>query len=382
MYRTVCRIVLAALLLPSLALGQVPAAPQVGATSYVLIDFHSGQRLAEQQPDLRVEPASITKLMTSYVVFRELAAERLALDDLVRVSETAWRTGGSRMFIEVGNEVAVVDLLRGVIIQSGNDASVALAEHIAGSEEVFAGMMNAEAKRLGMDSTHYMNATGLPHPEHYTTAADVARLSRALIEEFPEYYAWYSEREFTWNAITQRNRNLLLWRDPSVDGLKTGHTEAAGYCLATSAIRDGMRLISVVMGTESENARAAANQALINYGFRFFETFRLYRAGEVITTTEVWKGARDEISLAIADELYITIPRGRQDDLEAALELPVPAIAPFAAGQTFGTLDIRFDGEPRLSVPLVVTEDLPEAGWWGRTTDGIALWFDGLFGDD
>ncbi|HKL53278.1 MAG TPA: D-alanyl-D-alanine carboxypeptidase family protein, partial [Wenzhouxiangellaceae bacterium] len=225
---------------------QVPSAPELGATSYVLLDFHSGETIAEKQPDLRVEPASITKLMTSYVVFRELANGQLSLDDSVLISKKAWRTGGSRMFVEVDTEVSVEDLLMGVIVQSGNDASVALAEHVAGSEEVFAQMMNAEAERLGMDNTSYENATGLPAPEHYTTARDVAILARALIDEFPEYYRWYSQQEFTYNDITQQNRNLLLYRDQSVDGLKTGHTEAAGYCLATSALRDGMRLISVV----------------------------------------------------------------------------------------------------------------------------------------
>ncbi|MEM7054632.1 MAG: D-alanyl-D-alanine carboxypeptidase family protein, partial [Pseudomonadota bacterium] len=239
-----------------------PAAPEVGATSFVLVDFHSGQILASQEPDLRVEPASITKLMTSYVVFRELAAGNLDLSDQVLISEKAWRTPGSRMFVEVDTRVTVEDLLQGVIIQSGNDASVALAEHVAGSEEVFAQMMNAEAERLGMDGSNYQNSTGLPGDEHYTTAIDVARLSAALIRDFPDYYNWYSQLEFSYNDITQPNRNLLLRRDDSVDGLKTGHTESAGYCLATSANRDGMRLISVVMGTASESARASASQSL------------------------------------------------------------------------------------------------------------------------
>src|SRR6056297_2733653 len=244
---------------------QVPSAPELGATSYVLLDFHSGETIAEKQPNLRVEPASITKLMTSYVVFRELAEGQLSLDDTVLISEKAWRTGGSRMFVEVDTEVSVENLLLGVIVQSGNDASVALAEHVAGSEAVFAQMMNAEAQRLGMTGTNYRNYTGLPDPDHYTTAADVATLSRALIAEFPEYYAWYSQLEFSYNDIRQSNRNLLLRRDDSVDGLKTVQTEAAGYCLATSAVRDGMRLISVVMGTASENARAEASQSLLNY---------------------------------------------------------------------------------------------------------------------
>ena len=383
---SISRCLLVALVVSTLTVGtaasQVPAPPQVGASSYLVLDFHSGYHLAAKEPDMRVEPASITKLMTSYVVFRELAAGELGLDEMVRISENAWRTEGSRMFVEVGTEVSVEDLLKGVIIQSGNDASVALAEHVAGAESIFAQMMNAEAARLGMTNTNYTNATGLPDPDHYTTAADVALLSQALIRDFPDYYGWYSDREFTWNDITQRNRNLLLWRDPSVDGLKTGHTEAAGYCLATSAERDGMRLVSVVMGTDSEDARASANQALINYGFRFFETFRLYSAGEIITTAEIWKGAVDEMSLAIEDDLFISIPRGRQDDLEAALELPTPAIAPFSAGESFGTLNVLFDGELRISEPLRITTDIPAAGWWGRTSDSVSMWFGGLFGDD
>ncbi|NKI33958.1 D-alanyl-D-alanine carboxypeptidase [Wenzhouxiangella sp. XN79A] len=360
----------------------VPAAPDLAATSFVLQDFHSGEIIAARDPELQVEPASITKLMTSYVVFRELASGNLRLDESVRISEKAWRTGGSKMFVEVGTEVSVEDLLKGVIIQSGNDASVALAEHVAGTESVFAQMMNAEAQRLGMTGTNYRNSTGLPDADHYTTAADVATLSRALIAEFPEYYAWYSQLEFTFNDIRQTNRNLLLRRDDSVDGLKTGHTEAAGYCLATSAQRDGMRLISVVMGTASENARAEASQSLLNYGFRFFETFKLYSAGEELTRAEVWKGALDEMALGVAGDVFLTVPRGRQDRLAAELVVPRRPVAPFSEGQDYGTLQILLDGELELEQPLVVMHDVPEAGWWGRTTDGIGLWFGGLFGGD
>lgn len=370
------------LVLAGAAVAQVPAPPQVGASSLILMDFHSGEIIAEREPDLRVDPASITKLMTSYVVFREISAGRLSLEDMVRVSEKAWRTGGSRMFIEVGDEVSAHDLLKGVIIQSGNDASVALAEHVAGSEEVFAQMMNAEARRLGMDNTRYTNATGLPDENLYTSARDVALLARALIHDFPDFYAWYSEREFTWNGITQQNRNRLLWRDASVDGLKTGHTEAAGYCLATSAERDGMRLITVVMGTASEDARAQASQSLLNYGFRFFETFRLYNADEVVTSSPVWKGQTDSVRLAVDRDLFLTVPRGRQDELAAAAHVPPRLVAPLAAGQQIGELEISFAGETRLTAPLRVVEEVPPAGWWGRTTDGIRLWFDGLFGDD
>jgi D-alanyl-D-alanine carboxypeptidase (penicillin-binding protein 5/6) len=371
-----------ALLLAFQAQAQVPAAPEIGATSYVLVDFHSGETIAAKDADLPVEPASITKLMTSYVVFAEIEAGRLNLADPVRISEKAWRTGGSRMFVEVDTEVSVEDLLKGVIIQSGNDASVALAEHVAGSEEVFAQMMNAEAERLGMNNSNFLNATGLPAPEHLTTARDVAILARDLIARFPEFYRWYAEREFSYNGITQQNRNLLLARDPSVDGLKTGHTEAAGYCLATSAIRDGMRLVSVVMGTVSEDARASASQALLNYGFRFFETFKLYSAGDELASAEVWKGSDDELRLAVAEDLYVTIPRGRQGELAASLQVPSPAIAPFSAGQHFGELAIEFEGQALLTRPLLVVDEVPAAGWWGRTTDSVGLWFDGLFGGD
>ena len=379
---TVLALTIAGLTPAAAVRAQVPSAPELGATSYVLLDFHSGETIADRQPTLKVEPASITKLMTSYVVFRELEKGQLSLEDKVLISEKAWRTGGSRMFVEVDTEVSVEDLLMGVIVQSGNDASVALAEHVAGSEQVFAQMMNAEAERLGMSDTSYENATGLPAPEHYTTARDVAILARALIQEFPQYYRWYSQHEFTYNDITQQNRNLLLYRDQSVDGLKTGHTEAAGYCLATSAVRDGMRLISVVMGTESESARATASQALLNYGFRFFETFKLYSAGDIISSTPVWKGELEEMRLGIDDDVFVTVPRGSQGSLSAEVLVPSKPIAPFAKGQQFGTLEVNFDGEPRLQRPLLVMDEVASAGWWGRTTDGIGLWFDGLFGGD
>ena len=380
------RILIAALLLSLSLCAQaqrpMPAAPEVGATSFVLLDYHSNQLLASKETDLRVEPASITKLMTSYVVFRELEAGNLNLSDQVLISEKAWRTPGSRMFVEVDTQVTIEDLLQGVIIQSGNDASVALAEHVAGSEAVFAQMMNAEAERLGMTGTNYQNATGLPGDEHYTTAMDVARLSAALIRDFPDYYNWYSQLEFTYNDITQPNRNLLLRRDISVDGLKTGHTESAGYCLATSASRDGMRLISVVMGTASESARASASQSLLNYGFRFFETFSLYDVGQELTRAEVWKGKQNDMGLGLAEPLLITLPRGQQDALNAELLVPERPIAPFVAGQTFGELQITLDNEVIASRNLIVLDGVERAGWWGRTTDSIGLWFGGLFGGD
>lgn len=360
----------------------VPAAPSVGATSYVLVDYHSDTVVAELDADSRVEPASITKLMTSYVVFSEIADGNMSLSDEVLISEKAWRTEGSRMFIEVGNRVTVEELLKGVIIQSGNDASVALAEYVGGTEEVFADMMNEAARNLGMSNTHFVNATGLPHPEHYTTARDIARLADALIREFPDFYGWYSEREYTYNGIRQHNRNRLLWRDPSVDGLKTGHTESAGYCLVTSAMRDGMRLISVVMGTDSEDARATASQALLNYGFRFFETYQLYEAGDEISVEPIWKGAADEVTLGVDSDLFVTIPRGRYDALEARLEVDDTLTAPIASGQNVGRLVVSLDDGDLADRPLVALEGVEQAGFFGRSIDGFRLWVGGLFGGD
>ncbi len=379
----VSRILLALLLLQTGLLAAqvpVPAPPSVGTRSHILMDFHSGASLAELAPDERVEPASITKLMTSWVVFTEIERGNLALDAQVLISEKAWRTEGSRMFVEVGKQVPVETLLKGIIIQSGNDASVAIAEHIGGSEEVFASMMNEQARQLGMNQTQYVNATGLPHPDQYTSARDSALLARALIERFPDFYAWYSEREFTYNEIRQHNRNRLLWRDPSVDGLKTGHTESAGYCLVTSASRDGMRLISVVMGTASEEARATASQALLNYGFRFFETYQLYEAGDALKTEPVWKGQLDEVALGVDEDLFVTIPRGRYDALDARVELSDRLIAPLEAGQQVGQLVIELDGNVVVQRPLVVQEAVVEAGFFGRASDSVRLWFGGLFG--
>ena len=360
----------------------VPAPPSIGATSYVLVDFHSEKALAERDSEAPVEPASITKLMTSYIAFREIARGNLSLDDEVLVSEKAWRTAGSRMFIEVGDRVRVEDLLKGIIIQSGNDASVAIAEHIAGDEEVFASMMNEAAAQLGMTGTNYTNSTGLPDPSMVTTARDSALLARALISEFPDFYSWYSQREFTFGGIRQHNRNRLLWRDPSVDGLKTGHTSSAGYCLVTSASRDGMRLISVVMGTDSEESRATASQALLNYGFRFFETYQLYDGAVELSRERVWRGRGDELPVGIEQDLFVTVQRGRYDALNASLELPGQLSAPVEEGETLGQLVIRLDDEVVASRPLVAMAAVEEAGFFGRTSDGLRLWLGGLFGND
>ena len=367
---------------PKASLRPVPAAPQVGAASYILTDFNSGRVIVEHNADMRVEPASITKLMTAYVVFSELADGNITLQDKVQVSEKAWRTGGSRMFIDPKMQVSVEDLVRGMVIQSGNDASVALAEYIAGSEESFAELMNHYGEVLGMQSTNFRNSTGLPDPDHYTTARDIVALSAATVRDFPNYYTWYSEKEFTFNNIRQHNRNTLLWRDPAIDGLKTGHTEAAGYCLAASAKRDGMRLVSAVMGSSSESSRASETQTLLNYGFRFFETVQLYQAGQELARARVWKGLTEEVVLGIADEVYVTIPRGRYDDLEAQVEMRPQMTAPLSEGEVVGTINVKLGDELITSRELITLGAVEEAGFFGSMMDGMELWFDGLFEDD
>jgi len=354
----------------------VPKAPTVGAKSYLLQDFDSGQSIAEKDADQPMEPASITKLMTAYVVFTEIRNGSLALSDKVRISEKAWRTQGSRMFVEVNTLVNVADLLKGVIIQSGNDATVALAEHIAGTETSFAALMNHHAKELGLTHSNFMNSTGLPDKEHYTTAHDIARIAHALIDEFPEYYQWYSERQFTYNDITQYNRNKLLWRDESVDGVKTGHTDSAGYCLVTSAKRDGMRLISVVLGTKSEEARADATQSLLNYGFRFFETHKLYDADNKLTTARVWKGATESVDLGLDKTLYVTIARGEYKNLDAAMQLQDQIIAPVSQGQALGHVVVRLADKLVSEKDLVALQAVDEGTFWQRIVDEAMLYFE------
>jgi D-alanyl-D-alanine carboxypeptidase (penicillin-binding protein 5/6) len=350
-----------------------PSAPTVAAKSYILQDFESGKVIAEQNSTQRLPPASITKLMTAYVVSHELAAGNIQLDDEVLISEKAWRMVGSRSFIEVNTKVPVEVLLRGMIIQSGNDAAVALAEHIAGSEETFAQMMNQYAQQLGMFDTNYRNATGLPDPDHYTTAKDIAILSAAIIRDYPDHYTWYAEKEFTYNGITQHNRNKLLWRDTTVDGLKTGHTEEAGYCLAASAVRSDMRLISVVLGTRSENARAQETQKLFNYGFRFFETHDLYKAQTQIIDTKVWKGAKEQVALGLADSLAVTVPRGQYKELVATTNIQAPLVAPIEAGTELGTVEIRLADEVVASQPLIALETIEQGSWWRRLIDTILM---------
>mgnify|MGYP001829103307 FL=1 len=354
----------------------LPSPPIIGASSYLVIDALTGHEIAALEPDKAVAPASLTKLMTAYVIFKTLQEGQIQLADEVTVSEKAWRAEGSRMFIEVGKRVSVEDLLLGMIVQSGNDASIALAEHVAGTESVFAEMMNQYSQSLGMLTSNWVNATGLPDENHYSTARDLAILARAIINEFPEYYQWYSVKEFTFNEIRQPNRNNLLWRDDSVDGMKTGHTDAAGYCLVSSAERDGMRVISVVLGTSSAKARIDGSQSLLNYAFRFFETRLLYKAGEEITTARVWKSANEFSPLGVLEDLYITVRRGAYDSLESVQNIPAIIEAPVAQGQPLAELTISLGGETLLSEPLRALADNPAGSFWQRTVDSVSLWFE------
>lgn len=357
----------------------IPSPPQLAAKSYLLMDAASGNVLVENNGDERLPPASLTKLMTAYIATLEIKKGQISDSDMVTVSEKSWRTGGSRMFIQVNSQVSVGDLLHGVIIQSGNDASVALAEHIAGSEEAFADLMNATAQRLGMNNTHFMNATGLPHPEHYSSAADMAKLARAIIHEDPAHYAIYAQKEFLWNNIKQPNRNLLLWRDKTVDGLKTGHTEEAGYCLVASAVRDGMRLIAVVFGTNSEQARAAETQKLLTYGFRFFETRTFYQKGVELAQQQVWKGEQDKVKAGLAEDLTLTLQRGQLDKLQASMSFADTLIAPIAQGQVIGKVEVKQGEQVLHTSDLIALEAVEEGGLFRRLWDSIRLFFFSLF---
>jgi serine-type D-Ala-D-Ala carboxypeptidase (penicillin-binding protein 5/6) len=361
--------------------GPVPPPPTLSAKSYVLMDHLTGQVLAAKEPELEVAPASITKVMTSYVVSAELRNGKVKLEDPVMISEHAWRGGGagtdgSTSFLPVNQTVPLKDLLYGMIIQSGNDASIALAEHVAGSEPTFAQLMNDYAKRIGLTHTHYVNSHGLDAEGHYTTALDVARLSRALIRDFPEDYAVYKLKEFVFNGIRQHNRNTLLWRDPTVDGIKTGHHSAAGYCLAASALRDGMRLIAVVMGVSGEKVRADEAQALLNYGFRFYESHPLYKAGQVVAEPELWKGEVPKARLGVTADSLVTIPRGAYSRLKAQINVPKPLIAPLTRNAPIGTLTVELDGKKIHEAPVVALEDYPEGGFFKRLSDSIWLWWE------
>jgi serine-type D-Ala-D-Ala carboxypeptidase (penicillin-binding protein 5/6) len=353
----------------------IPNAPPIAAKAYVLADFNSGQLLVSQNPNQRIEPASLTKLMTAYITFGALRQKILKLDQVVPVSTRAWKSEGSRMFIEPNKPVIIEELLKGMIVQSGNDACIALAEAVAGSEEVFAQVMNREAQRLGMKNTNFVNSTGLPHPQHYTTAYDLSLLARALIRDFPEYYPYYSIKEYRYNNITQSNRNRLLWVDPTVDGMKTGYTENAGYCLITSAHRGPRRLVAVVLGTSSESMRATESQKLVNYGFQFYDTVRLYEKGQAVSAVRVWKGSTNAIKAGFPYDLYLSVPKGVGEKLKARVETQQPLLAPVAAGQNIGVLRVELDGKPYGEFPVVALEEAPLAGIFGRGWDSLRLLF-------
>jgi D-alanyl-D-alanine carboxypeptidase (penicillin-binding protein 5/6) len=350
-----------------------PPAPAIAATAYILQDYHTGKVLAENNADAKLAPASLTKIMTVYVVFRELGNGHLHLEDMATISEKAWKTSGSRMFVELGNQVKVEDLLKGVIIQSGNDASVALAEHVAGNEATFADMMNQHAARLGMTSSHFKNSDGLPMEDHYTSARDLAILTAALIKEFPDYYRWFSQKEFTFNKITQQNRNKLLSRDESVDGVKTGFTDDAGYCLVASALREDMRLISVVLGAKSANARANENQTLLNYGFRFFESHRLYEGKKPLNEARIWKGANKTIPLGLAEDLYATIPRRLYKDLKAVITVDKKITAPVKEGAKLGSVKVTLKDDVIADKDLIALKSVELGNIIQRLSDSVMM---------
>ena len=379
---------LAVLLLSSLAImpvmaqqpSVIPRPPEVAASSYILMDATTSEILVEHNSHLPLPPASLTKIMTDYVAAVELEAGNITLDDMVHVSVKAWRAEGSKMFIQEGTTVRLEDILRGIIIQSGNDASIALAEHVAGSEDAFADMMNQHAELLGMRDSYFVNASGLPDPYQTMSAHDLAILSQALIERFPENYAMYSEREFTYNDIRQPNRNTLLFRDRNVDGMKTGFTEDAGYCLVASATRDDMRLIAVVMGTESANARSVEAQKLLTYGFRFYETLPLFEANEVLSSQQVWSGRSNSVELGVPEDVLLTVPRGQQDNMATVLEIPDIIKAPLEAGQVLGTVRVNLGEDVLYEGPVVTMQAVERGSFIKRLMDWLHLFFLGLFG--
>ncbi|MDF1761737.1 MAG: D-alanyl-D-alanine carboxypeptidase [Coxiellaceae bacterium] len=356
-----------------------PPAPNINAKGFVLMDAQSGNIIAQKNMNERMQPASLTKMMTLYIVSQALQSGRIHLDDKVRISERAWRTGGSRMFVKAGSLVPVGDLIKGVIVDSGNDACTALAEFVAGNEEMFAQLMNQAAQQLGMKDTHYVDSTGLPRPQHYSTPHDMAILARALVTHFPEYYGWYKQKWLTYNNIKQPNRNRLLWRDASFDGIKTGHTKEAGYCLVSSGIRNGTRLLSVVMGAPTEPARINDSQALLNYGFRFFETHKLFSANQPVANPRVWLGKNKTTPMGLKHDLYVTIPTGSYKKLKADMTLQPKLTAPVMAGQSYGEVEITLNGKKLSTMPLVALQADPRGGVWTRMTDHIAQFFHNWF---
>jgi D-alanyl-D-alanine carboxypeptidase (penicillin-binding protein 5/6) len=360
---------------PTAAPIAIPTPPEVDARAYIVVDYRTDKILAAKDAVARMEPASLTKLMTAYIVFQELAAGKLKLDEQVMVSEHAWRSEGSRTFIELGKPVSIQDLILGMIVQSGNDATIALAERIAGTEGTFAQMMNANAKRLGMIGTHFENSSGLPSPQHYTTARDLSLLANAMIREYPQYYKWFSVHEFEHNGIKQQNRNGLLEKDPTVDGLKTGHTDSAGFCLVTSSLRNGMRLVSVVMGSTGMKGRETASAALLNYGFTFYDTQLVVKGGAVLATARVWKGQSPSVDLGIKDDLYITLPRDAAGGIKTATDVRPRLIAPLLLDANLGTVRVFSGGQTLATLPLHPLKEVAGGGWWRRLIDTIRLWF-------
>lgn len=367
--------VAASALTPLLSASQVPAPPAIAAAAWTLVDATSGQTIASHQADERRDPASITKLMTAYVVFGALRQKAIVPSQMVTVSPKAWKVEGSRMFIEPRKSVSVDELVHGMIIQSGNDASIALAELVSGSEEAFVDRMNQEAKRLGMLNTRFANVTGLADPQHWSTAADIAKLAQAVVRDYPEFYPLYSQKDFRYNNITQPNRNRLLWSDPYVDGMKTGHTEVAGWCLVASAKRGERRLVSVVLGASSDHARAAESQRLLNFGFQAYDTVELYQASKPVAALKVWKGANREVGAGFLADRYLTLPRGRAGDLKLTLEAMEPIVAPVARGQRIGVVRVALDGAPVAEFPLIALDDVGPANLFGRAWDSVRLWF-------
>lgn len=354
----------------------IPSPPIIGAKSYLVVDALTNHEIGSLEPNLKLPPASITKLMTAYVVFHAIESDQISLNDLVTISEKAWRMEGSRMFIEVGKKVSVQDLLMGMIVQSGNDASIALAEHIAGSEFLFVDLMNQYAVNLNMTSSSFQNTTGLPVENHFSTAHDLALLAKAIIREFPQYYAWYSTKEFTFNGITQRNRNSLLWRDPSVDGMKTGSTDEAGYCLVSSAERDGMRLISVVLGTATAKSRIDGSQAMLNYGFRFHETKAVFKSEQEITVAKTWKTESETVSLGISIDLNLTLPRGSFDNLIIENNIQPEITGPIEIGQILGEVVVKLNDSILATQPLIALRNNPKGTLWQQIKDTMQLWFE------
>ncbi|TYC59460.1 D-alanyl-D-alanine carboxypeptidase [Marinobacter sp. BW6] len=381
-FRTLSVVFVLMLALTGKAMSQsvlIPSPPQIAGSSYILMDPRSGRIIMEENSHERLPPASLTKMMTAYIVERELDEGRIAMSDMVPISVNAWKTEGSRTFVREGTQVSVEDLLRGVIIQSGNDASVALAEFVAGSEGAFVDIMNQQAELLGMKDTNFVNATGLPSPDHFSTAYDLAMLAQAIINDYPENYPLYAEKHFTYNNIRQPNRNSLLWRDDSVDGLKTGHTEEAGYCLVASAKRNDTRFIAVVMGTNSSEARAQEIQKMLNFGFRYYESERLFRSGQELIEARVWGGQADQLSVGMTEDVFVTIPRGSRNDLESTVDLDSVIKAPIKVGDELGRVKVSYNGEVLVDQPVLALTEVPEGGFFKRIWDAIKLFFVQLF---